>query len=110
MLSNSLTENTSFEYTISVLKGHSETAEDEQIFLFFIGTPSGCTDYESDHGPVTSVSAPTEPPSESEVSSAGEIEEFSMFNTLPAAESEAGLAEKIMSDILNMSRFVPEEE
>ena len=106
----SLTGNSTFEYTYSVLKGHQETAEEEQILLFFIGTPSGCTEYESDHGPVSSVSAPTEPPSESEVSSAGEIEEFSVFNTLPAAESEAGPADEIMSDILNMSRFVPEDE
>ena len=82
-----LSENTSMEYTFSIPRGNSSSNENEQLLLFFIGSPSIKTEEDSDHSsqsynPRSSCESDiiTKDTSESETDSVqGEIEEPSLL-------------------------------
>ena len=61
-----LAGNTSLEYTHSIPRGHHESSEHEQLLLFFIGSPSGSTDRDSD---ISSASTRANSTSENEATS-----------------------------------------
>ena len=109
-----LAGDTSLEYKHSIPRGEG-AAEHDQLVLFFIGSPSGNLDGQSDSGSVSEVSvkSTTSVPSsvdssDSELESESEVVEISIFDQLPIpslivtpADIDLNATLERVSDILN---------